>query len=182
MASNDLTMTGARELDEALKTLSSKIQKNIMKSALRAGANVFRNEIKANAPVGPANSENARLYGGYAGALRDSVRTSVSVDKSGRISASVKVGGKTKKGADVFYAHFLEFGTTAHVIKAKENGSLHIGNSFPKSVNHPGIRPHPFVRPAFDGKAPQAIAAVAQQIRNRLTKEGINVPAPDAIE
>jgi len=181
MADNDLAIAGGRAMDDALRTLAPKIAKNIMRSALRAGANVIRNEVKSNAPVGPTNSENARLYGGYAGALRDSVRVTTA-SKNGKISAAVKVGGGTKKGADVFYAHMVEFGTRPHVIKARSGSALHIGNSFPRSVNHPGTRPQPFVRPAFDSMAPQALAAVAEQIRKRLTKEGINVPAPEEIE
>jgi HK97 gp10 family phage protein len=179
---DELAIRGGRALDEALRTLVPKIQRNIMKSALRAGANVIKNEAKANAPVGPTSGENARLYGGYAGALRDSIRTSVGTDRSGRISAAVKVGGKTKKGADVFYAHFVEFGTRPHLIKAKPGEALSIGGSLHQSVQHPGMRPQPFFRPAFDNKAQAALTAVAEQIRRRLTKENINVPAPEALE
>ena len=38
-------------------------------------------------------------------------------------------------------------------------------------VDHPGARPKPFMRPAFDGKAQAAIEAMAEYIRNRIPRE-----------
>lgn len=175
---DDRNISGGRELDDFLKTLSAKVEKNIMRSAMRQGANVYKAEVKTTVPVGPPSMENVRLYGAYPGALRDSVRVT-SKAKGGRVSASVKVGGKNKKGGTVYYAHMIEFGTKPHKITSKK-GFLSINGRLVKSVNHPGIRAHPFMRPAFENKASAAIAAVGAQIRARLTKEGINVPAPEA--
>lgn len=177
---DDRNIIGGRELDAMLQSLAPKIEKNIMRSALRAGAAVIAKEVKANAPVGPTSSENARLYGGYAGALRDSVRVSVKVEKGGRILAAVKVGGKGKKGADAFYAHMVEFGTKPHLIKPQNARALSIGGAPLAAVMHPGARPRPFVRPAFAHKTQEAIEAVGAQIRKRLTAEGINTPAPES--
>lgn len=171
-------ITGGAELQAALSSLPAKIEKNIMRSALATGAREVAKEIKARAPVGPPSAEGARLYGGYAGALRDSVRVSTRVGKDGTIRAVVRVGGKNKKGVDVFYARFIEYGTRPHVIKAKNGGALSLGGALVGGVMHPGTRPNPFVRPVFDAKSQDAIAAVASKIRERLTKEGINSPAP----
>lgn len=177
--SDDQNISGGRELDAFLQTLSAKVEKNIMRSALAAGARVIAADVKQRAPVGPSSSENANLYGGYAGALRDSVRVSTKVGKDGRISAAVKVGGKGKKGANVFYAHMVEFGTRAHKISPQHTRALVIGGAVVSSVDHPGARHQPFVRPGFDSKASEAIAAIGMQIRKRLTAEGINT-APEA--
>ena len=172
---------GGRELQEFLNTLPAKVEKNILRSALGAGAREMAKEIRERALVGPPSSKGARLYGGYAGALRDSVKVYTKVAKGGKIVAGIRVGGKNKKGADVFYAHIIEFGSRPHLIKAKRGGALFIAGSLIKEVMHPGTRPQPFVRPAFDAKATEAIAAVAAQIRKRLTKEGINAPAPEEL-
>lgn len=172
---NEIGIAGGSALDEALKNLAPKLQMNVMRAALHAGARVIATEAKRLAPVGPPSPEGAKLYGGYAGALRDSVRVSTKIDKGGKILSSVKVGGKSRKGADVFYAHMVEFGARPHSIKkgaSLKSGKLQTGKL------HPGTRPHPFVRPAFDAKAGAAVEAVAAKIRERLTKEGIDSPAP----
>lgn len=183
----DEIIKGGRELDAFLQSLPVKVEKNILRSALRAGANEFKAEIKANAPVDD-------------GDLRDSVRVSTR-SKGGTVYASVKAGNKK-----AWYAHLVEFGTRAHLIKVQDSerpvnyrltakrgtlthmsmrtinrNALKIGSNFVGPVvNHPGARPHPFVRPALDTKAGAAVAATAAKIRQRLTKEGINAPAPEA--
>lgn len=157
---SDQNITGGRELDAFLQTLSVKVEKNIMRAALRAGANEFKSEIKANVPV-------------HDGDLRDSVRVSTR-SKRGTVYASVKVGNKK-----AWYAHLVEFGTKPHKIAPKGAGGLLIGGNIVGAVDHPGARPHPFARPAVDSKSAAAISAVAAKIRERLTKEGINAPAPE---
>lgn len=177
--SDNQIITGGAALAEFLKTLPLKLEKNIMRSALAAGARVIAAEVKAKAPVGPPSTENVKLYGAYAGALRDSVRVSTKNEKGGKISAKVTVGGQNKKGAKVFYAHFVEFGTKAHKIKPGKKRAMALGGALlTTTIDHPGAKPKPFVRPAFDSKSGAAMEAVAAQIRARLTKEGIDVPAP----
>ena len=59
----------------------------------------------------------------------------------------------------------VEFGTPPHIIKAKgkANGgadALHFGTGkgvTVKSVNHPGTRPQPFIRPTVRGDLPQIV-------------------------
>lgn len=178
MSASDENIIGGRQLAEFLATLPAKIEANIMRSALGAGAREMAKEIRERAPVGPPSDEGARLYGGYEGALRDSVRVYTKIFR-GKVVAGIRVGGKTKKGASVFYAHIIEYGSRPHLIKAKPGGAIFVGGSPLTQVMHPGTRPNPFVRPAFDMKAQDAIAAVSAQIGKRLTKAGINVPAPE---
>lgn len=157
----DQTIVGGRELDAMLQSLPVKVERNILRAALRAGAAVFREEAKAKAPVD-------------SGALRRSIKVSTN-SKKGRVTAKLKVGGKLAP-----HAHLVEYGTKPHQIKAKKGGGLTVGGGVVFSVDHPGAKPHPFMRPAFDAKPPAAIQAVGQKIRERLTKEGLNVPAPEA--
>lgn len=160
---NNQNILGGRALDDALKTLSPKIEKNIMRSALRAGVNVIKNEAKQEVPV-------------RTGTLRKSLKVSTR-SKNGTVTAVLKADSRVAP-----HAHLVEFGTRPHKIKPRNGDALVIGGHVVADVEHPGARPKPFLRPSFDSKAPQAIAAVAEQIRKRLTAQGINVPAPEAIE
>ena len=156
---SEIHIHGLAELQKMLDSIPAKLEANIMRGALRAGAKVIEAEAKANVPIA-------------SGVLRDSIRVSAR-RKGSTVTASIKAGGKTKSG-DAFYARFVEFGTAAHVIKGKVGGWLSFGGLFTKSVQHPGAKPQPFMRPALDAKAEQAIVAVGNYIKKRLTKQGLN--------
>ena len=149
----DVHVTGLKELQSFLDTLPVKLEKNIMRSAMRQGAKVMQRQAVANVPV-------------KSGDLKKSIKIGTRV-RGGRVTAMVK----TK----LFYAKFVEFGTSAHNISAKQNGWLSFMNIFAKEVAHPGSRPRPFLRPAMDATAGAAVVAVGEQIKKRLTKEGLNV-------
>ena len=188
---SEIRVKGLADLNKFLQQLPAKMEQNVMRGALRAGANVIKDEAKRLVPVSEPNSQNRRRYGFYAGTLRDSIRVSARV-KNGRVTASVYAGGKTKSGAHVFYANWVEFGTAGHAIMAKQangknaarrlnrsakrGGSLRIGGQFVGSVvMHPGSRARPFMRPALDGKAQAAVLAAADYIKKRLAlKHGID--------
>lgn len=172
---SEIHITGLAELGKFMEQLPIKIEKNISRSALRSGAKLIEAQAKANVPVGPPSGENKKLYGGYAGALRDSIR--VTTRRHGSyINANVVAGGKNKKtGADVFYAHLIEFtGALPHLESAQNRKGLSFGGLFFQSVNHPGMQAHPFLRPALDARAQDAMIAVANYIKNRLTKQGLD--------
>ncbi|QOY96332.1 HK97 gp10 family phage protein [Massilia sp. UMI-21] len=156
----DETIAGGRALDALLQTLPVKVEKNILRAAMRAGAAVFREQAKANVPVD-------------SGALRRSLKVSVNT-KRGKVTAKLKAGGRLAP-----HAHLVEFGTKPHKIKPKKQQALAFGGHVAREVDHPGARPQPFMRPAFDGRSTAAIAAVGAKIRERLTSEGIDVPAPE---
>jgi len=166
---------GLSDLQKLLDGLPAKIEQNVLRGALRAGAAVVLDKAKADCPVGVPNSENVRLYGGYEGALRDSIRLSVRA-KGGTVTASIKAGGKSKKTkADVFYAHIVEYGAAAHLIKPQKGGWLSFLGIFAKSVQHPGIAPKPFLRGALDSRATAAVVAAAEYMKKRLaTKQGLD--------
>ena len=157
---DDQTITGGRELDAFLQGLPVKVERNILRAALRAGINEFKGEAKQRVPVDE-------------GDLRDSLRVTTS-SKRGTVYAKLKVGGKKAP-----HAHLVEFGTAAHKIKAKPQHALAFGSVTVREVDHPGAKPRPFFRPAFDAKPAAAIEATGSKIRERLTKEGINAPAPE---
>jgi HK97 gp10 family phage protein len=160
VSGRDETLSGGRELDALLQTLPAKMERNVMRSALRAGAAVMLEEVKQRIPVA-------------SGALRDSTRITTRA-KGGSVSASVKVGN-----AQAWYAHLVEFGTRPHVITAKEpGGALQFGGTLTRSVQHPGHRAQPFMRPAADAAFLESTNAVQRKVRERLARNGLNVPEP----
>lgn len=148
---SNVNIKGGKELMAFLSELPAKMERNIMRSALNQGAKVIQAEAKSNVPVD-------------SGELRDSLKRSTRV-RRGKVTAKV-----TSK---LFYAHFVEFGTAAHRITGKDGGPLFFGGKLVKGANHPGSRPHPFLRPALDSKSNDAIRAVGAQINKRLTVLGI---------
>ena len=183
---DDQTIIGGRELDAFLQQLPVKVERNILRAAMRAGAAEYRKMIQARVPV-------------VHGILRKSVRVTTR-SKKGTVTASVKIGNGM-----AYYAHMVEYGTKKHLIKVEDSerpinyrrtrkrgvltyasmrtvnrNSLRIGNTFVgPTVEHPGAGERPFMRPALDTAGDRAIRAVAAKIRERLTKAGIETPAPE---
>jgi len=149
----DESIVGGREIDAFLQQLPVKVERNILRAMLRAGANEFKKAAKEGVPVD------------------DGVTTG---SKGGTVYARLKAGG-----AKAPHWRWVEFGTAAHKIKAKPQHALSFGGTTVREVDHPGARAKPFMRPAFDSASSAAIAAAGAKGRERLTKQGINVPAPE---
>ena len=163
MTTREETIRGGRAQDDLLQTLPGKMQKNINRAGLRAGAAVLLPEVQRRIPSDT-------------GQLRASARVTTRA-RGAEVSASVKVGNFV-----AWYAHMVEFGTRPHVIRPKEpGGALRFGGATVRSVNHPGIQPRPFMRPAIDSAFPEVIAAITAKIRQRLTAQGLNTPDPDPV-
>lgn len=164
MSSGTIVVKGLAELQKALQTLPAKLQANVMRGALRAGAKPLMAEAKQLAPVDQ-------------GLLAASLRIHTRV-KSLVAIGSVKAGGSPRNSQHAArHAHLVEYGTKPHHIEARPpNKALAIGVF---SVDHPGARAHPFMRPALDAKGQVALAAMADYMRKRLKdKHGIDVPVP----
>lgn len=174
---------GLDQLQKFLDQLPVKMERNVMRGALRAAAK----DVLLPAAKAGVNS----ISGELAASLRVSVRA-----RRGEVRAAVKT--------DIFYARFVEYGTRQHWISvamserpsrmtrrgvrlfaigtlneiAYRGGSLQIGSNFVgKSVVHPGIPANSkaFMRPALDNNAGAATVAAAEYIKGRLaTKHGLD--------
>lgn len=168
MTATNTEIKGLADLDKILKSLPAQIEANVVRGAIRAGQKVIADAIVAAAPED-------------SGDLKRSVRIRFARKsrKFGWLRAHLIVGDKK-----AWYAHLLEFGTgsfytgsgkskrAAYKIKPKKkDGSLFFNGSGVKSVTHPGIRPRPFVRPAFDRNQQAALDAFADYMRKRIPKE-----------
>ncbi len=145
-----INVTGGKQLAQFLQSLPLKIEKNIMRAALRAGARVIADEAKKNVPV-------------QLGDLKRSIRTGSNA-KKGRVEATAKAGNKK-----AYYYRFVEFGTAAHIIKAGKNKQKLVFTArdgkkveIPQ-VNHPGAKAKPYMRPALDSKGNEAVVAVTKK-------------------
>ena len=155
---------GLADLQKFLDELPAKLERNVMRGALRAGA------TQELLPEAQANllSAGAVKTGELIAGLK--VKTGA---RGGRVTASVVATGK-----HAYIARFLEYGVKSHLIAAKNKKELFFAGSFIKSVRHPGIRAKGYMRRALDGRAQQAVIAAGNYIKNRLaTKQGLDTSA-----
>ena len=156
-----VNVRGLSDLQRMLDTLPAKLEQNVMRSALRAGANIVKEEAQTLL-ASNGNVKTAVLSKG----LKVSTRA-----KAGVVTASIKA-----KGKHGYIAHWIEFtGAAPHIIKGKKGKALTFAGGVYQAINHPGFKAKPFMRPAMDGKAGAALVAVGEAIKKRLTKEGLDV-------
>lgn len=169
---NEISISGLKELEEVLNTLPAKIEQNVMRGAMRAGLG----EIVSDAKERLTSGGHVKT-----GALHRSVKVSFmrKSEKLGWMRGKV-IAGDNK----AWYAHLIEFGSGSfyagsgtqskrqpYEIKPKGRKSLFFAGVMKELVIHPGIKPSPFMRPAFDSKADASIKAFAAYMTKRLPKE-----------
>lgn len=144
---------GFAELETFLRQLPAKVERNVLRGALRAAAKIIQARAKANVRKRSRATEKSIKVG--------------SRSQGGQVTAYVRVKD--------FKANWLEYGTRPHQIKPKNGKALAIAGKVVEHVNHPGARPYPFLRPALDQGAPLALIAAAEYMKQRLaTKEGLD--------
>lgn len=166
MSSDTFHVKGLSDLGKALAELPIKLERNVLRGALRAGMRPVREQARQNV---------VRQSGKLAKGLRVSTTS-----KRKMVYAKLKTSGEHD-----YIARFIEFGTARHWISSKKGKMLRIAGvnvdggsfvTFKQRVDHPGARPLPFMRPALDTQAVAAVAATGEYIRGRLTEQGINMP------
>lgn len=154
----EVHVKGLADLTQRMSTLADKVKRNVLRGALGSGMRV----------VQPVARRNVRKVSGkLAAGLK--IRTSIRGDT---VKAALRATGE-----HAFAAVLIEWtGAKPHTIKAKTaKGLLLRGGKIVKSVQHPGFKKRPFMRPALDGEAARALVAVAEYMKKRLaTKHGID--------
>jgi hypothetical protein len=150
---------GLSELQAVLNTLPAKLERNIMRSALRQGANVIMQQARANLSInGSVDS----------GLLRKGIKVSTSA-KGGTVIAKVRA-----TGPHAYIAHWLEYGVQPHSTKKGadvSSGKLQDGKL------HRGFTESPFLRPALDTEMQAATIAIGNSIKKVLLKKhGLDTP------
>tara|TARA_B110000971_G_scaffold121477_1_gene124380 strand:+ start:63 stop:542 length:480 start_codon:yes stop_codon:yes gene_type:complete len=150
---------GLAELQAVLNKLPAKLEKNIMRSAMRQGANVVMKKARQNI-IADGSVET--------GLMRKGIKTRTKT-KRGTIIASVKATGK-----HAYLANWIEYGVEPHSIK---KGAKLASGKGQDGRPHPGFAPKPFLRPALDTEFQAATVAIGNTIKKRLkTKHGIDTP------
>ena len=82
------------------------------------------------------------------------------------ISTDIKGLGATIHTSNIKYAPGVEYGTKAHIIRAKNKKALYWkGAKHPvKQVNHPGSKAKPFLIPAFNQEKDQFLEKLKEVI------------------
>jgi HK97 gp10 family phage protein len=182
--SRDMPVSGLKELDAFLSALPKNMQKAAYRQALTAAAAPIRDEAKLLAPK-------------ESGKMAKAIKTgSPRQNPDGTFSISIRLDGEHS-----FLGLFHEYGVRPHLIastgkgegrvavrKAFEGngtinaGVMRIGDDFVSGIiSHPGHSAHPFMRPALDAKADEAVQAFAAKIRSYLEgKTGFAAPMDEA--
>ena len=99
-----VTFAGFKELDDDFKLLSNAEQRKVSRQAVRAGAVVFRDAVRANAPVRSGLLKRSVSV--------DTVRGSATAGVKFKKVPAKKKGKKGKHKAMPYYWYFLENGTS----------------------------------------------------------------------
>lgn len=167
---SEFAVKGLKDVLATLEALPQRLQTQAIRSGLTAAAAVVRDEARLRAPK-------------RTGKMARSIRSgSPRRQQDGNFSISVSL-----KGDHAFLGFFHEYGVSPHFIKPGDSGKsaklltraakrgdvtgdvstrkLKIGNQFISgTVMHPGHGARPFLRPALDTKAQEAILAFRDKI------------------
>lgn len=151
---------GADQVDQVLRQVEPKLQRNILRSAVRKGAAIVRQEARQRAPF-------------QTGLLRRSIRTISRRGRPGQVVVSVGVVAPSAraKGRDwAFYADWVERG---HRIVPRGSGTgerftLRTRRRAAQLAGGGMVRPRPFLRPALEARQRDVHAAVMGEIARRL--------------
>lgn len=149
---------------EGIDQLKANIEKALLK---HPEAKVRRALTKGAEPL--VSSARANVKRSETGVLSESIRV---LKKYGRDPMGVYVGpvfkrkraastdGKRPKGekGNAWYAHFVEYGTDKHNLGYK---GKYVSA---KGSDHPGSKPYPFMRPAYDNTRGQVMEIMMKEI------------------
>lgn len=99
-----VTFSGFKELDDDFKLLSNAEKRKVSKKAVRAGAVVFRDAVRANAPVRSGLLKRSISV--------DTVRGSATAGVKFKKVLAKKKGKKGRHKSMPYYWYFLENGTS----------------------------------------------------------------------
>ena len=115
MRSNDITVTGCKELQEAFDILGQKTARSVMRSAGQAGAIQIKKSVIRSAPQSAVNRES--VFGGHKYKyLRKHLRQQITTTAVKAYESDVKILIHTN---DAFWGLFTEKGTKKGIKAAK---------------------------------------------------------------
>lgn len=157
---------GLKQLTDNLKKIGKVAEGDAAITMTRAGAGVFKKAAKEKVPVDTGKLKKNIIVKQISKAPHILYVTTIRPYKKGK---------GEKKGTGVRYAHLVEFGTKTHPEpkkgkKAKGPMLIAKGGKLFWNVHHPGVEPHPFMRPAFDENVERALARMSKVYDRRIQK------------
>jgi HK97 gp10 family phage protein len=145
---------GLSELLRDLQTLPDRVERNVLRGALRKGMTVFQKAVKAKIPIG-----------------KDRKNWKGDLHRGGELARSVKMKAFNDPGLprvklfigsyEAFYANIVEWGAKPH--------KTHIRGKTP--INHPGFKGRFYVQNAFRSSEVAALEQFHTYLATRLPKE-----------
>jgi len=169
-------ITGLKELEKALQELEkSATRKTVVRNALKKGAAPIASAMGANATRTPDQELSRGIVigtkiKGEAGAAAYSQAMKQGFDKASAVKA-MRDARRAAKGSlppVILYvgpserfsrSHWWEFGIAPHV-----NGGQFAG------TKHPGVKPTPFIRPAWDSQRDTALQIIKTELAEQIRK------------
>jgi HK97 gp10 family phage protein len=136
-----VVITGIRDIDRRLRTLLPRLQKKVLRQAMRKGLKVVQAEVKAEVPVETGLTRSAVQVRAVKSKRRGSIALEVRI--SGKVPGLVKTYGGDKRA---FYPAVVEYGRK-------------------------GVAPNPFMRRAFTAKGEAARQVTIEDIRMGVERE-----------
>lgn len=159
---------GLDDVKKKLTALGPRIATNVLRRGLVAAAGLIRDEARIRVPV-----RTKRLKKAIAAESRGVFKDGSGKPVGHRAVTFIRKPKEGKRSARK-YAHLAEFGTLPHHIGKGSITHIYKGSK-EKPVKrgglHPGARPKPFLRPAFDAKKDEALVVAERKIREELVKE-----------
>jgi HK97 gp10 family phage protein len=163
----DLKIEGLADVQTRLSGISDKLVKNVLRSSLRQAANVVREQARTNFD-GAAPHPNALTR-----ALQASIRVTARRGTPTRVTYSVVAGDLTQAqqkrlgAAAAFYALWVEKGhINRKAGEALRGGKRSKAEARAASTNNTPA--HPYMQPALEAKAQEAIDVLVQSVRDKL--------------
>ena len=145
---NGFQLEGFEALNEVLAGLPGRFGDQQVDKILRKAAGPYLKKAKELSSNADVTGDTTKSLGIIANR------------KNNSITVGPRRGGQYKG----YVAHILEYGAAPHRIAAKATGGmLSFAGTYAHEVNHPGIAPQPFLRPAFDATSGQIVQSVKDQ-------------------
>ncbi|MFP1683341.1 HK97-gp10 family putative phage morphogenesis protein [Alloalcanivorax sp. C16-1] len=163
MANSGLEIKGLKETNRALKQLDKKVAGRIARGGTAKMAQVLRKEMRSRAPSRTGEGKKNIRY------------------KIKKLPGGVGFRGWVGPFSEAFYFRFIEKGAAPHFIpyqgrgrnrgKARQRKPVAFDGKVFTRVEHPGVRPQPFIRPAYEAKKREAVQEAEKRIRLMIAKE-----------
>jgi HK97 gp10 family phage protein len=140
----EITTTGFAELEKSMEAMGQELGEQICRKALRAGGNVMKGAIAANAPARPPLPSGTALP---VGTLQSDITVTVTKDNPESFSAWIEPGSRSRH-----VAKFVEWGHRLVRGKSRKGSPGKVIGDVPA---------HPYIRPAFDANEELVFEAVA---------------------